>query len=119
MMQNIKNYILVLAYMLVIFYLSSIPLNFPEMINTIDPTKFSFHVAEYSVLGFLLFNATRNILFSVSISSIYGLGDEVHQYFVPFRSFSIFDLIADVIGSCLGVVFFLISRDLISKKLII
>ena len=93
--------------MALIFYLSSIPLEFPEIINELDPTKFSLHLAEYTILGFLLFNAKKNFNFSFLVSSLYGLSDEVHQYFVPYRTFSLFDLLADMIGSLFGIVIFL------------
>lgn len=105
-MKNIKNYIFVLVYMLLIFYLSSIPLQMPEIIERIDPTRLFLHAIEYSLLGFLLFNARRNVLFSVSIGSAYGMSDEIHQFFVPSRHFSVFDITADIIGTCLGVLFF-------------
>lgn len=101
------DFLLVIAYMTLIFYLSSIPLEFPEIINELDPTKFSLHLAEYTILGFLLFNAKKNFNFSFLVSSLYGLSDEVHQYFVPYRTFSLFDLLADMIGSLFGIVIFL------------
>jgi VanZ family protein len=106
-MKKSTSYTLVVAYMAVIFCLSSIPLTFPEVIDRADPTKFGLHVVEYSLLGFLLFNANRNVKVSVLIGSIYGLSDEVHQKFVPFRQFSLFDVVADVIGVCIGTAFFL------------
>ena len=34
----------------------------------------------------------------ITVSMIYGLVDEVHQMYVPFRSFSISDLLKDWIG---------------------
>ena len=101
------DFLLVIVYMALIFYLSSIPLEFPEIINELDPTKFSLHLAEYTILGFLLFNAKKNFNFSFLVSSLYGLSDEVHQYFVPYRTFSLFDLLADMIGSLFGIVIFL------------
>jgi VanZ family protein len=89
-----------------IFYLSSIPLAFPEIVNRIDPTKFSFHVVEYSILGFLLFNASKNFNLSFLIGSFYGLSDEIHQIFVPLRMFSVLDWVSDVIGVILGIILF-------------
>lgn len=103
---KIINYFYVLFYMVFIFYLSSIPLKFPETINKIDPTKFSLHVIEYMILGFLLFNAKKDLKSSFVIGSLYGLTDEIHQFFVPFRTFSYLDLIADCLGSFLGALIF-------------
>lgn len=51
-------------------------------------------------MGFLTFGKlTRNLEWIAAIISIsYGLIDEIHQMYVPFRSFSIMDLIKDTIG---------------------
>jgi VanZ family protein len=93
----------VVIYMALIFYLSSIPLEFPEIVNKLDPTKFSLHIVEYSILGLLLFNLTKNFKNSFLIGTLYGISDEIHQYFVPFRTMNIFDVIADVIGVLIGI----------------
>jgi VanZ family protein len=100
------NYALVVAYMLIIFYLSSIPLELPEIINKFDPRKIFLHIAEYSILGLLLFNATKKSWFSFPIGSLYGLSDETHQYFVPSRVADPFDVAVDIIGVFLGILFF-------------
>jgi VanZ family protein len=92
------NILVVITYMVLIFYLSSIPLEFPEIANKLDPIKFSLHVIEYTILGFLLFNLNKSLKFSFFIGALYGISDEIHQYFVPFRAMDIFDIIADVIG---------------------
>jgi VanZ family protein len=99
------EYLSLFLYMLFIFYLSSIPIKLPEIFD-FDPTRFTLHVIEYTILGFLLFNARRDFLFSFLFGSIYGLSDEIHQYFVPFRTFSFYDVIADTIGVCLGIFLF-------------
>lgn len=91
--------------MLLIFYFSSIPIGLPEIFD-FDPTKFTLHIAEYTVLGFLLFNVKKDFLFSFLVGSIYGLSDEIHQYFVPFRTFSFYDIIADAIGVYFGIFLF-------------
>ncbi len=69
------------------------------------------HVIEFMLLGFLLSMALKQgvgrisnkvILAAVLISSCYGVTDEIHQFFVPGRIASIYDVIADIIGSCIG-----------------
>jgi len=105
-LQNIYKSFSIMAvviYMALIFYLSSIPLKFPEIVNKLDPTKFSLHIVEYSILGLLLFNLTKNFKYSSLIGTLYGISDEIHQYFVPFRSMDIFDIIADVVGVLIGI----------------
>ncbi|MBS4197604.1 VanZ family protein [Lederbergia citri] len=64
------------------------------------------HLIEFGILYLLLILAiltfrsldskTEAICFTVAI--LYGLIDEIHQYFVPFRSFSIIDLVKDFVG---------------------
>ena len=105
------GYIFVLIYMVVIFYFSSLPI--PMAVGEMGVSNFFLHILEYYVLGFLLFNAKGNFIFSASVGSAYGLIDEIHQYFVPYRFFDIFDLAADVIGIILGIAAFLIIKKLI------
>lgn len=96
------------SYCLLIFILSSIPGdNFPEV-------KFEFsdkivHLIIYAILYSLFFYSLNNQVKSVKLqkfspefallfTSLYGLSDEAHQYFVPNRSCEFYDWIADVAG---------------------
>lgn len=98
------------AYMALIFFMSSRPvpeLILPEIWN-IDKV---IHFIEYGILGILWFRAlntnmdeAREITIAAfTITFIYGISDEIHQYFVPERSASIFDAIADGAGGWAGV----------------
>jgi len=69
------------------------------------------HVAEYIVLGGLLYTgfrsldiktAERALLLAVLFSAAYGASDEIHQYFVPNRYCDIKDLLADTTGGLIG-----------------
>jgi VanZ family protein len=70
------------------------------------------HFVAYGVLAALLVRAlsngswsgvtTRVALAAAVIAALYGVSDEVHQYFVPGRETSIVDLIADVLGAALA-----------------
>jgi VanZ family protein len=42
------------------------------------------------------------LLFTALVSSVYGVIDEVHQYFVPGRNCNIWDWIADTLGAFFG-----------------
>jgi VanZ family protein len=42
------------------------------------------------------------VVAAVVISTLYGVSDEYHQLFVPGRSFDVFDMLADFIGSVVG-----------------
>jgi VanZ family protein len=76
------------------------------------------HFIGYAILGILFFRAFRsshieNRLFvaslSICASTAYGISDEIHQYFVPYRSADVMDALADMVGSCTGVmVYFLL-----------
>ena len=40
---------------------------------------------------------------SVVSASLYGISDEIHQSFVPFREAEVADVVADMIGALCGV----------------
>jgi VanZ family protein len=70
------------------------------------------HMGEYSILGFLAVRAVHSLnlrfsngfVFALSVifSIFYGFSDEIHQSFVPGRTVSIGDLMADGVGGVLG-----------------
>ena len=96
-------------YAAVIFYLSSLPG------ATYFPAFFSadkvLHVGEYGILGYLVARALRNygltrktlFIRAFALCVLYGISDEVHQMFVPHRCPSVIDILADGIGSSLGI----------------
>ncbi|MDH4082305.1 MAG: VanZ family protein [Nitrospira sp.] len=103
----------VCAYAVLIFYMSS--QSHPEeslpsfVFNLSDKV---LHAAEYALLGALCYRALRGssndvwrqqaIPVAILLASVYGISDEVHQSFVPFRDSSWLDWVADTIGSMLG-----------------
>ena len=80
---------------------------YPFYIAYLYPDKVA-HVLLYLVLGLLLHLlfrsssyralSTRPGLFAVLFGVLYGVTDELHQYFVPSRSASALDLAADLLG---------------------
>ena len=70
------------------------------------------HAVEYAVLGALCYRAfrwgvsgwvaSRALLFAIVTASLYGMTDEAHQFFVPFRESSWQDWLADTIGAAIG-----------------
>ena len=92
-----------------IFFLSSI--SHPPAATHYTHTDKIIHILEYSLLGFLLLAGFRSkeiamgnaIILAVTVAVLYGLCDELHQSFVPGRSMSLSDVIADGIGAMLGV----------------
>ena len=71
------------------------------------------HLLEYAVFGILLMLAFRSDqidqpmrranLQTIIVGILYGLSDEIHQFFIPGRISSIEDLVADALGILLGV----------------
>lgn len=97
-------WILSLLYMGLIFFVSSYPLSTKIL-------SFSFfdklaHISEYGILVSLIYfalrdsNTTKHHSFKLAlvIAFMYGISDEIHQYFVPGRQANIFDVVADGIG---------------------
>lgn len=70
------------------------------------------HTVEYAVLGGLCYRAfrwglngqvaARALIIAIVTASLYGVTDEVHQLFVPFRESSWQDWLADTIGAVIG-----------------
>jgi hypothetical protein len=100
----------VVACMYLIFYASSMPAkDIPPLFPFQD---IFFHGTIYATLAFLFWRAVKNtfsgftyvkiLIITLVFTAFYGLSDELHQLFVPGRSCSLFDLIIDFTGSCLG-----------------
>jgi VanZ family protein len=112
--QWMRSWLPVAAYMTLIFYLSSLP--HPEE----ELPKFLFeklgdkllHVIEYTVLALLCYRAFRRaagstaagyaVMLAMVTASVYGATDEVHQAFVPFRTATWMDWVADTVGGMIG-----------------
>ncbi len=104
----------VCGYAGLIFYLSA--QSHPET-HVPFVTYFSdkvLHAVEYAVLGALCYRAIRGngydswrqqaIPAAILLASLYGMSDEIHQAFVPFRDSSWLDWLADTVGAALGVI---------------
>ena len=99
----------VALYMTVIFWLSSIssPPDLPSGVSDKGA-----HALLYSGLGALLVRAhaggwrppvtLRIAAAAIAVATLYGISDEVHQYFVPPRQAEVRDLLADAIGASLA-----------------
>ncbi len=101
----------ILIYCLLIFIQSSYPSikSVPEL-PYIDKV---LHFFAYALLGALFLRAFKTtriknklklvLILSVLLSSLYGISDEIHQYFVPYRSADHTDVLADMLGGIMGV----------------
>ena len=100
-----------LLYCILIYSLSSnkYPSNVPQ-IFFMDKL---IHFFAYAFLGLLVIRAFSTIrlkenmvlliIISIFLSTLYGLSDEIHQYFVPYRCADINDIFANLFGSAFGV----------------
>ncbi|GAP62282.1 hypothetical protein ARMA_0705 [Ardenticatena maritima] len=116
-MNRVRTWGPVLAWMGVIFYLSSqssVPVHAPGWLDAVD--DYVAHVLVYAVLGWLTFRAWRaeGLTFQQAawatflLCVAYGVSDEWHQSFVPNRTPSVLDLLADALG--VGVALFVHYR---------
>ena len=99
------RWLLLVAYMGFIFYLSHQPtLPLPPLFPNADKL---LHFGAYAVLGFLFAWASGlGVFWSVIFASLYGISDEFHQSFVPGREVSALDWLADSLGGLAGSFFF-------------
>ena len=110
----ISYWLPVIAYCALIYIQSSRPS--PENLPAIPYLDKLLHVAAYALLGALFCRAlsasslgkypTLVAVISILLATLYGAGDELHQHFVPFRSAEPMDVLADFLGSSLGVLFY-------------
>ena len=85
----------------------------PEQIPIFPYVDKVLHVTAYGIMGILFYRAYQTLrlkdnikmlmLLSVVSASLYGISDEIHQSFVPFRQAEVADAIADMIGAFSGV----------------
>ena len=95
----------VIAWMGVIFFLSSRPdlPNFAPGLPGLE--EIGGHLTAYGVLAGLLWWALRGsgvrypATWALVLAVLYGVSDEFHQSFVPGRDMSVSDLMVDLIGA--------------------
>lgn len=112
--KKILSWLYVILWCGIIFLFSSIPnLRIEELGFWDFILRKIFHITEYAVLSILLVNALfvsvgfrkSNIYFlSFVLGVLYAISDEIHQYFVPGRFFSIVDIIIDNVGVAIGII---------------
>ncbi|MBU8772236.1 VanZ family protein [Cytobacillus oceanisediminis] len=117
--------VLPFLYMALIWVLSSMPADAVVELPDLAVDRFlkeSMHLIEFGILYVLLVLAALtvfkltpgvNILLAV-LACFYGILDEIHQSFVPYRSATVIDAVKDITGvlAC----WYLISRALFYGK---
>lgn len=90
------------------------------------------HMAEYIPMGLCITllcmlnlkvrkKKTLSVLIALAISVLYAISDELHQRYVPGRSFELVDIWRDFMGACIGVaiamlILFAVKKILIQKQ---
>ena len=98
----------VVLWAAVIFTISSVPSLDSGLGEWDTVLRKLAHVAEYAILGALLYRAIRREPAAIALGSLYAVTDEVHQSFVTGRHGSVLDWLIDTTGVIAGVV--LVSR---------
>ena len=107
-----KYHLPALFLYLLIFLSSSIPGDNLPQLNFQFSDKIIYILAFFFFI-FFFFLFLKNQIISVKLSQladlfgvffafIFGITDEIHQYFVPNRTCDIFDMVADLIGGLMG-----------------
>ena len=125
LMKKILLFLPAILYYALIFLLSSISFKGEVSVPFLDK---GVHLVEFGLLGFFLslgyfltLKSSFRIKSSFTIASgiLLGCLDEIHQYFVPNRSFEVMDMVADSIGILIGLLaFYYFSRTNRGKALI-
>jgi VanZ family protein len=106
-----------IAYMLLIWALSSLPIQVD--FSRVPLRDKGAHFVEYGTLSVLLTHALRSTTLrnpwaiwgaAVLITLTWGAIDEIHQAFVPGRFSDVGDLIADGCGAAVGSLVYLLVR---------
>jgi len=100
-----------ILYCLFIYIQSAHPS--PEQIPSVPFIDKMLHFSAYGLMGILFYRAYQTLriknnipllmVLSAVSASLYGISDEIHQSFVPFRQAEVADVIADIIGAFSGV----------------
>ncbi|UCE25041.1 MAG: VanZ family protein [Candidatus Zixiibacteriota bacterium] len=116
----LKYHLPVILYAGLVIALSSIPNLSPAPLKILAADKIA-HFIEYGVFSFLTFrsfsNFGRNIsvnrafLFSIIFMCIFASFDEYYQRFIPGRDFDVLDILTDIAGAVLVLIFMRIRTN--------
>lgn len=118
-----KNYLPPLILMGLIFISSSIPMDknadVPKFIISLDPTLQNLlHIPVFGLLPFLWLKSftkhsiltSTKVIITLIITILFGCLEEFHQTFVSGRYGSLTDMLLNIVGIFMGIVFFYRSR---------
>jgi len=112
-----------ILYGLALFVQSCFPS--PQSLPSFPHGDKVMHFFAYAAMGGLFFRALlmtwpscrpiRIVFFSVLFTTLYGLGDEIHQLFVSSRTAEHMDVLADFLGGTFGAVCFCMVTGLFRR----
>jgi len=111
-----RFFVLFILYCGLIYYLSSIPnLTLKNVFNFQD---LFLHFGEYSVFAILLYFSfpNRDIPSLLMFTQIFAFLDELHQFFVPGRTFSFLDFFADFLGAFCCLIVIIKIREIVKGE---
>ncbi len=113
-----------IIYCMLIFIQSSYPS--PRQLPAFPYSDKLMHFGAYAVMAGLCSRALRVtrlswrpiriLLFSALFAALYGVGDEIHQFFVTSRTADRMDVLADLLGGTFGAVCFYFAIRFIGNK---
>lgn len=97
------RWVVLLAWMGAIFYVSGTPSNEIPDFGIVDLlVKKGGHVLAYAILAVLAYRATGSYRVALLIAVLYALSDEAHQLFVAGRNGQPLDVLIDTVGAVVG-----------------
>ncbi|MGR9106716.1 MAG: VanZ family protein [Gammaproteobacteria bacterium] len=112
-MEKLRDPGILISYCALIFYLSAQP-NVPldDLFSVDDKIM---HLLAYAGMGWLAWRAfghfvptrSRLAVCCLVFCTLYGLSDEIHQFYVPGRTADLYDWIADIVGAAISIWFML------------
>jgi VanZ family protein len=115
-LEKIRDLGILGIYCGLIFFLSSLP-RIP-LDKTFEYEDKVLHLLAYAIMALLAWRSFRHFIQDLPLLAIccigfcglYGVSDEIHQYYVPGRTSSVTDVAADLIGALLSVLLICFSR---------
>lgn len=102
----IKKYYKLVLWCIVIFALSIIPSAKISDFSYLDFFVRKFlHIFEFFILTILAYNSFGSYKKAYFFAFFYAISDELHQHFTPGRGPSPIDVLVDIIGVILGIIF--------------
>ncbi|MEA3329634.1 MAG: VanZ family protein [Nanoarchaeota archaeon] len=113
---RIFSFVVAIFVAVLIFAMSSISLSAETGNYFVNIKALGYHLGIFFFLAFFLIFAIaprtrKGFLFLVLLLLSYGVLDEFHQFFVPGRAMTFFDIWVDFIGILFGAVFWLGWQD--------